>query len=293
MHPGHLVLIESGTAHAGAIWQLANTTLPTLGTTALVYTRMYGKTGVGAGTYRSLTVDVQGRVTAGSNPTTLAGYGITDVYTKTEVGNLLSSKASSATTLGGYGITDAYTKTEMGNLLSSKASNATTLGGYGINDAYTKTEVGNLLSSKANSATTLEGYGILDAIKIGQLGLAANVAPPLSDFKAITPSGFYQAYGAQVGNPTPNAPPDSTTNLLGVLALSPRLDATYYLVFENGSTSGARRFWLGQYNTATAKLFWSGVMSTDSEATQQEAETGTALGVWMSPLRVFQAIAKR
>lgn len=36
------------------------------------------KTGVAAGTYRSLTVDVYGRVTAGTNPTTLAGYGILD-----------------------------------------------------------------------------------------------------------------------------------------------------------------------------------------------------------------------
>ncbi|MCQ4143221.1 hypothetical protein [Vogesella sp. AC12] len=34
--------------------------------------------GVGAGTYRSVTVDAKGRVTGGSNPTTLAGYGITD-----------------------------------------------------------------------------------------------------------------------------------------------------------------------------------------------------------------------
>lgn len=34
--------------------------------------------GVAAGTYRSVTVDVKGRVTGGSNPTTLAGYGITD-----------------------------------------------------------------------------------------------------------------------------------------------------------------------------------------------------------------------
>lgn len=35
-------------------------------------------TGVGAGTYRSVSVDTYGRVTAGSNPTTIAGYGITD-----------------------------------------------------------------------------------------------------------------------------------------------------------------------------------------------------------------------
>lgn len=35
-------------------------------------------TGVSANTYKSVTVDSKGRVTAGSNPTTLAGYGITD-----------------------------------------------------------------------------------------------------------------------------------------------------------------------------------------------------------------------
>jgi len=34
--------------------------------------------GVSAGTYRSVTVDAKGRATAGTNPTTLSGYGITD-----------------------------------------------------------------------------------------------------------------------------------------------------------------------------------------------------------------------
>ena len=41
-------------------------------------------TGVNAGTYTKVTVDTYGRVTVGNNPTTLAGYGITDAYTKTE-----------------------------------------------------------------------------------------------------------------------------------------------------------------------------------------------------------------
>ena len=38
--------------------------------------------GVSAGTYRSVTVNAQGHVTAGTNPTTLAGYGITDAAAK-------------------------------------------------------------------------------------------------------------------------------------------------------------------------------------------------------------------
>lgn len=37
-----------------------------------------------AGTYKSVTVDTYGRVTAGSNPTTLAGYGITDAVSTTD-----------------------------------------------------------------------------------------------------------------------------------------------------------------------------------------------------------------
>jgi len=40
------------------------------------------KSGVTAGTYKSVTVDVNGHVTGGANPTTLAGYGITDAAAK-------------------------------------------------------------------------------------------------------------------------------------------------------------------------------------------------------------------
>ena len=46
------------------------------GTTAISLT--LANSGVAAGTYKSVTVDAKGRVTAGTNPTTLSGYGITD-----------------------------------------------------------------------------------------------------------------------------------------------------------------------------------------------------------------------
>lgn len=42
--------------------------------------------GAAAGTYKSVTVDAKGRVTAGTNPTTLAGYGITDATPSSHVG---------------------------------------------------------------------------------------------------------------------------------------------------------------------------------------------------------------
>jgi hypothetical protein len=41
-------------------------------------TATLANSGVSAGTYRSVTVDTKGRVTGGTNPTTLSGYGITD-----------------------------------------------------------------------------------------------------------------------------------------------------------------------------------------------------------------------
>lgn len=52
-----------------------------IATGANAYT--HPNSGVTAGTYRSVTVNAQGHVTGGSNPTTLSGYGITDAPTKT------------------------------------------------------------------------------------------------------------------------------------------------------------------------------------------------------------------
>lgn len=78
-------------------------------------------------------------------------YKKSEVYTKAEVdgkGFLVASdianKADKATTLAGYGISDAYTKTETNSQIDTKIANkankSTTLSGYGITDAYTKTE---------------------------------------------------------------------------------------------------------------------------------------------------------
>ena len=55
------------------------------GNNEVSYTASHAVSGVNAGTYKSVTVDTKGHVTAGSNPTTLAGFGITDAYTKIEI----------------------------------------------------------------------------------------------------------------------------------------------------------------------------------------------------------------
>jgi phage-related tail fiber protein len=76
--PGLLVPVEEGTANGDSVWQLVTNAPITLGTTALAFELLAGRTGIAAGTYRSVTVDKYGRITGGTNPTTLAGYGITD-----------------------------------------------------------------------------------------------------------------------------------------------------------------------------------------------------------------------
>ncbi|AMP37446.1 phage tail protein [Ralstonia solanacearum] len=79
--PGMLVPVETGAANGDSLWQLATDAPITIGTTALAFELVSGKTGVAAGTYRSITVNSRGQVTGGTNPTTLAGYGITDAVT--------------------------------------------------------------------------------------------------------------------------------------------------------------------------------------------------------------------
>ena len=73
--------------------------------TDTVYT--HPTSGVTAGTYKSVTVDNKGHVTAGSNPTTLAGYGIIDAaakshthddryYTESEINTKLNAKLNTS-----------------------------------------------------------------------------------------------------------------------------------------------------------------------------------------------------
>lgn len=85
----------------------------------------------------------------------------------------ISNKADKATTLAGYGITDAYTKAEVNRFVNSiptktsqltndsgfltshqdisgKADKATSLAGYGITDAYTKAQVDEAIPETVN-----------------------------------------------------------------------------------------------------------------------------------------------
>lgn len=135
---GALAFVEEGTVNGGQQWILTTTGSITVGSTALVFTQFgggltygagnglslagstfsvktvsAGRIAVGAGgvdlasgvisspgTYKSLTVDTYGRVTGGTNPTTLAGFGITDAQPLHAKLTALAGLSASANTLG-------------------------------------------------------------------------------------------------------------------------------------------------------------------------------------------------
>lgn len=66
-----------------------------------------------AGTYRSVTTDAYGRVTAGTNPTTLAGYGITDAQPLDATLTALAGVTTSANTLIYATGSDTFTTTAL------------------------------------------------------------------------------------------------------------------------------------------------------------------------------------
>jgi len=92
--PGLFVSIEKGTVNGDSVWQLVTDGPIVLGTTPLAFEMAIGRTGISAGSYANVTVDKYGRVIAGTNPSTLAGHGITDTYTKAEIESIVAQSSS-------------------------------------------------------------------------------------------------------------------------------------------------------------------------------------------------------
>lgn len=94
--PGLFVSVEKGAINGDSVWQLVTDSPIVLGTTALAFEMVAGRTGISAGAYTNLTVDKYGRVIAGTNPDTLSGHGITDAFTKTQTAALVEAALGSS-----------------------------------------------------------------------------------------------------------------------------------------------------------------------------------------------------
>ena len=89
-------------------------------------------TGVKAGTYTKVTVDTYGRVTVGDNPTTLAGYGITDAVTLTTAQTISGQKTFTKNILMNSGTGLSYDE----NTVFRNTSGNTIIASYGDGMIY-------------------------------------------------------------------------------------------------------------------------------------------------------------
>ena len=100
--------------------------------------------GVDASTYKSVTVDAYGRVTSGSNPTTLAGYGITD-----------AKIVDGTITLGGKSITPLTSATgDYVTLNGTQDLTNKTYNGYTLKNACAKEVEETTLTSSSTKLPT-------------------------------------------------------------------------------------------------------------------------------------------
>jgi hypothetical protein len=142
-------------------------------------------TGVAAGTYKSVTVDTKGRITNGTNPTTLSGFGITDaqpidsdltaIAGLSTTGLIIRSGSGTAVTRtisAGAGVTVSDGDGISGNPTVALTSGVATPGTY---KSVTVDTYGRITTG--TNPTTLSGYGITDAVSSSDSRLTDSRTP--------------------------------------------------------------------------------------------------------------------
>lgn len=108
-----------------------------------------------SGTYKSVTTDVYGRVTAGTNPTTLAGYGITDAVNTSQLGvangvaTLDAGGQLTASQIPSLAISDVFTVASQAAMLALTAQTG---------DFAIRTDLGHTYVLSASPASTLANW---------------------------------------------------------------------------------------------------------------------------------------
>ena len=109
----------------------------------------HNTSGVTQGTYRSVTVNTYGHVTAGTNPTTLSGYGITD-----------AKIASGVITLGSNTITPLTASSTLDATKLSGTASISTTGNAGTATEFSSNATITLTGDTTGSASSKKGWSI-------------------------------------------------------------------------------------------------------------------------------------
>lgn len=132
----------------------------TAGNNGVSYSASHANSGVTAGTYKSVTVNAKGHVTAGTNPTTLAGFGISDaytksdVYTKSEVAAELDKKADTGHTHPSYANQNAFSNIKVGSTTVAADTTTDTVTFTGTNVTITPTASSDTINFAVADGTT-------------------------------------------------------------------------------------------------------------------------------------------
>lgn len=150
------------------------------GTETNVYS--HPNSGVSAGTYKSVTVNAQGHVTGGSNPTTLAGYGITDGEAKGTASSTVSTHNTStsahadirdlitglATRLNTLANSDDTTLDQLSEIVAYIKNNKSLIDGVTANKVNVSDIINNLTTNVSNkplsAAQGVEIKRLIDAL---------------------------------------------------------------------------------------------------------------------------------
>lgn len=152
-----------------------------------------------AGTFRSVTVNAKGQVTGGTNPTTLAGYGITDAQP-------LDTYLSSLVALGTNGIVVKSGTSAIARAIQAGSSKVSVVNGDGVagnptidvvEANLTHNNIGGTLSV-AKGGTNLTGLGTANQV------LGVNAGGTALEYKTIT-AGTGITIGNAAGAITINA----------------------------------------------------------------------------------------
>ena len=204
-------------------------------TTSGTRTISHSNSGVTAGTYRSVTVNATGHVTAGTNPTTLSGYGITDAKIASGVITLgsntitplTSSSTLNAAKLSGTIPAACYTDTKYAagtglslNGTTFNHSNSVTAGTAGTSSAtsgstvavpYVTYDAQGHVTASGTHTHTITGFSTTDtkntagstdtSSKIFLIGATSQAANPqtYSDNEVYVTSGVLTTKSVQVG----------------------------------------------------------------------------------------------